>query len=135
MWHVLCFRKFSRAKHCIGCFCKGSAHPSMAFVVCSDARRTKYSFECPLKLRRNDKCALLCFRKLSRATRRIYYVCGGPSQQRITFTDFRDLEGKISVALSRFRRISRAKPCIFCEVPTPNPTKYALFIYFGDFSD
>ena len=47
---------------------------SMTFLVCSDARQTKYSIYCLSKLRRKDKCALLCFRRLSWAKHWIYYL-------------------------------------------------------------
>ena len=66
----------------------------MALFVCADPQQTKYNFECPLKLRRKDKCAVLFFRKLSWARHRVYYVCGGPSHSSITFTVFWDFEEK-----------------------------------------
>ena len=122
------FRKLNWGKYRTCCVCEGSAHPSMAFVVCSNAQQTKYSFECPLKLRRKDKCALLCFRKLSWARHRIYYVWGGPSQQSMAFIVFWEFGGKISVALLCFRKPSRAKHCMCCVFPTPSPTKYALLL-------
>ena len=130
MSHVLWFRKFSRAKHCIGCVCKGSAHPSMASVVCSDAQQTKYSFECPLTLRRKDKCALLCLRKLGWARHRIYYVCGGPSQQSTTFTVFEALKGKDKYGTIVSPEAQPSKIWHVLCVPNAEPNRVCTFCWF-----
>ena len=46
----------------------------MAFVVCSNVQQTNNSFERPLKLRRENKYALLCFRSSAEQTSNLLCV-------------------------------------------------------------
>ena len=91
-FQVLCFATPSPAKYAIYFEFESSTERSIAFTV--------FSAVCENRLR---------------AYIIVAFVSEGPAQQSITFIVSVNSEGKISVALLCFRRLSRAKCCI-CHV-------------------